>query len=124
MEKRNERMQAALNESEMQIHAIKESIKGQQMAIDGQMAKMRDLNEVLYKIDNVQIPALNTRLSQMMTRDEFVVFKKEHDLQVIFSSYIQYSILCRSFVFIKSLDSIRFDSMIGHRRRRRDDAFT
>ena len=82
MEKRQERVQAILNENDIQVHAIKESIRNQQTAIETQTAKIRDLNEVLYKIDNVQIPALNTRLSQMTTRDEFVAFKKEHDIQV------------------------------------------
>ena len=82
MDKKQERMQTSINEFEMQIHAIKESIKGQQIGMENQLAKIRDLNETLYKIDNVQIPALNTRLSQMMTRDEFVGFKKEHDQQV------------------------------------------
>ena len=82
MEKRQERVQAILNENDIQVHAIKESMRNQQTAIETQTAKIRDLNEVLYKIDNVQIPALNTRLSQMTTRDEFVAFKKEHDIQV------------------------------------------
>ena len=93
MEKRQERVQAILNENDIQVHAIKESIRNQQTAIETQTAKIRDLNEVLYKIDNVQIPALNTRLSQMTTRDEFVAFKKEHDIQVsiYFSILFEYS---------------------------------
>lgn len=90
----------------MQIHAIKESIKGQQIAMENQLAKIRDLNETLYKIDNVQIPALNTRLSQMMTRDEFVVFKKEHDQQVNLFSILFFFL---SFKKNRKLDFVLID---------------
>ena len=47
------------------------------------MAKLKETNETVFKLDSIQIPAINTHLSQMTTKEDLINFKREYEQQVL-----------------------------------------
>ena len=82
LERKLEKSQGGLAQTDLQVNALKESLKAQQSAHDTQGLKVKELSETLYKIDNVQIPTLTTRLGQMSSKEELAAVKREQEEQV------------------------------------------
>lgn len=49
--------------------------------------KLKETNEIVYKLDNVQVPSINTKLSQMTTKEDLASLKREAEEKVINSNF-------------------------------------
>lgn len=81
-EKKIDRLQSDLSQTDTQINALKESIRSNSNSQEQQASKIKEINDTIYKLDNVQIPAINTRLGQLATKDEFNNLKTESQEKV------------------------------------------
>jgi len=82
LEKKQERIQAEQAQTDLQINSIKDQFKYHQNNLEIQTSKLKETNEIVYKLDNIQIPAINTHLSQMASKEDLINLKREHDIQV------------------------------------------
>ncbi len=83
MEKKQERLQSEHAQTDLQINSLKDQLKYHQNNLDTQVAKLKETNETVYKLDSIQIPAINTHLSQMTTKEDLINFKREYEQQVL-----------------------------------------
>jgi hypothetical protein len=81
-EKKQERMQSDLSQLEIGVKSLKDTLSSQQTVNDQQANKLKEMNETLYKIDNVQIPTINTRLGQLPTKDDLTSLRRDNEQQV------------------------------------------
>jgi hypothetical protein len=68
--KHHDRTQNELRVITNSIDTLKDTVKSHKFDHDQQMVKMREMQDSVYKMENVHIPAMNTRLNQMATQDE------------------------------------------------------
>jgi hypothetical protein len=66
----------------LQIGSLKDALKLQTTIQETNEKKIREINETVYKIDNVQIPSITTRLGQMSSKDDLISLKRENDEKV------------------------------------------
>lgn len=66
----------------MQIGSLKDALKLQTTIQETNEKKIREINEIVYKIDNVQIPSITTRLGQMSSKEDLISLKRENDEKV------------------------------------------
>ena len=66
----------------MQISSVQETLKTHSAIQEQHSSKLKETNDIVYKLDNVQMPSINTRLSQMVTKDDLAALKRENEEQV------------------------------------------
>ena len=66
----------------MDVNGVKETLKGHQQIHDTLNNKIKDMNESVYTIQNVQLQSINTKLLQTATTDQLAMVKKEMEDQV------------------------------------------
>lgn len=82
MEKKFEKIRADSDQSTNEIKNINEVIKTHQMVHETLHSKVKNLNESVYNIENIQMQATNSKLNQMITNDQMKVIKKELEEQL------------------------------------------
>ena len=87
-EKKQERVQSDLTQLEIGVKSLKDTLGSQQTVNEQQASKLKDMNEILYKIDNVQIPTINTRLGQLPTKDDLTSLRRDNEQQVNTSTFL------------------------------------
>jgi hypothetical protein len=68
----------------MDANGVKETLKSHQQIHESLNTKIKDMNESVYTIENVQLQSINTKLMQTATTDQLVMMKKEIEDQVNF----------------------------------------
>lgn len=63
---------------------------------DNLNSKLKEANESIYTIQNIQLQAINTKLSQAATQDQLSIVKKEMDDQV---KNEKYSLIINIYLF-------------------------
>lgn len=64
-----------MNQVNTQIAGIKDTLGANSLQNKQQEDKLKEINETLFKLDNVQVPAINTRLTQLATKDDLTKLK-------------------------------------------------
>ena len=81
-EKKQERLQADIAQNSLQITTLKDTLKTHSTLQEANEKKLKETNEIVYKLDNVQIPSINTRLGQMTTKEDLTALKRENEEKV------------------------------------------
>jgi hypothetical protein len=68
----------------MDANGVKETLKSHQQIHESLNTKIKDMNESVFTIENVQLQSINTKLMQTATTDQLVMMKKEIEDQVNF----------------------------------------
>lgn len=82
LEKKHTRLEANVKHAEMDANGVKETLKSHQQIHESLNTKIKDMNESVYTIENVQLQSINTKLMQTATTDQLVTMKKEIEDQV------------------------------------------
>jgi hypothetical protein len=64
------------------VNALKEALKTQESVSENNAIKLKETSESIYKIENVQLPAINTRLGQMASKEELIGLRNQMNTQV------------------------------------------
>jgi predicted CoA-binding protein len=81
-EKKQERLEANIQQNDYRVNALKEALKNQEILGENYAHRLKEMGESIYKIDNVQFPAINTRLGQMASKDELTGLRNQMNSQV------------------------------------------
>ncbi len=84
MEKKHDRLEASVKHGEIETTSVKETLKTHHQVHESLNTKIKDVNESVYTIENVQLQTINTKLMQTATVDQLAAVKKEMDEQVKF----------------------------------------
>ena len=61
---------------------LKDTVKAQHFTQEQHSAKIREIQDNVFKLDSVQMPAINTRLNQLVTKEELNTVKVDLDDKV------------------------------------------
>jgi hypothetical protein len=61
------------------VDSLKDSVKNQKYDHDQHVARMREVQDSVQKLENVQVPAINARLNHVATQEE--TNKVRHDME-------------------------------------------
>ena len=81
-ERNVERLQGELKNAEITINNLKEQIKTQHYNHDQTTSKLREVQDTVYKLDHVHVPAINSRLDQLVTKEDVIKLKSDYDEKV------------------------------------------
>ena len=85
VERKQDRIQSDFSQYDQQILKINESLKINEDKIEIQNNRIKENNDVIYRLENVQIPAINAHLSQIPSKTDISYLKKDSEQQVYFT---------------------------------------
>lgn len=82
LKRKQEALQDAKNQNDLQLSSIKSSLSTHEAIYQQQQDKLKELSETTYKLDSIQIPSINTRLGELATDEELKALKTSMDQQL------------------------------------------
>ena len=76
-------MKIEVGRLESKVSTASENVKTLESHVEHQSIKLKEANENLYDLKNVQFVALNTRLNDFTTRQDLEKFKSDVDQKVL-----------------------------------------
>ena len=59
-----------MKNTEINLNTVKDVLKNQKFDQDQQATKVKELQDTVYKLENIQIPSINNQLGQLATQEE------------------------------------------------------
>lgn len=82
LERKHSRLEANVKHADSETNGVKETIKSHQQVHDTLNHKLKEINESVYTMQNVQLQSMNTKLMQTATMDQLATVKKEIEDEV------------------------------------------
>lgn len=70
LENNHERLKGEVNRSSLETNTLRDNLTHHQAQFDSEVRKVKELNDSVFNIDQVQMPMLNSQLANMASKDE------------------------------------------------------